>query len=128
MRGTGHSRGSKERGMTADLIAFCGLNCVACPAWRGLARTSEEERGRLAQEWSTETLLLTAKDLDCEGCVGPDDQLAPFCRGCDIRQCGTERNVLNCAHCPDYPCGKLEKTPMEAKRRLKEIRAGLSSS
>ena len=107
-----------------ELIAFCGLDCAQCPAWRGLARTREEERAKLAEEWSTETHPLIAKDLDCEGCVGPDDQLVSFCRACDIRRCGTERNVLNCASCADYPCGKLERTPEEAKSKLAEIRAG----
>jgi len=114
--------------MTDPIIAFCGLICTDCPAWRGLARTSAEERARLAREWSTEAFPLTAKDLDCEGCVGPDDQLAPFCRGCDTRHCGTKREVLNCAHCADYPCEKLEKTPAEAKRRLGEIRAGMDAA
>lgn len=108
--------------MTEPIIAFCGLVCNECPAWRGLARTGEEERARLAQEWSTPAFPLTAKDLDCEGCIGPDDQLVAFCRDCDIRRCGTEREVLNCAHCPDYPCEKLEKTAPAAKRRLEQLR------
>jgi hypothetical protein len=110
-----------------ELIAFCGLDCAQCPAWRGLARTSEEARGEFAKQWSTKSYPLTAKDLDCEGCVGPDDQLVSFCRSCEIRLCGTERGVLNCAHCADHPCEKLGKTPPEAKARLAEIRAGILS-
>ena len=111
-----------------ELIAFCGLDCAQCPAWRGLARTSVEERARLAREWSTDRYSLTAKDLDCEGCVGPDDQLVAFCRDCDIRRCGTEREVLNCAHCTDYSCARLEKTAPEAKARLAELRGAMGAT
>jgi hypothetical protein len=111
--------------VTDPIIAFCGLICTECPAWRGLARTSEEERARLAREWSTEAFPLTARGLDCEGCVGPDDQLVAFCGDCEIRRCGTERDVLNCAHCSDYPCGKLEKTGPEAKANLERLHDSL---
>lgn len=111
--------------MTDPIIACCGLICNECPAWRGLARTSEEARARWAQEWSTEALPLTAKDLDCEGCIGPDDQLAAFCRDCDIRRCGTARGVSNCAHCADFPCEKLERAAAEARATLERLRREL---
>ncbi len=30
------------------------------------------------------------------------------CGTCEIRACGLERGVVNCAHCADYACEKLE--------------------
>jgi len=28
---------------------------------------------------------------------------------CDIRACGMERGVVNCAYCDDYGCEKIER-------------------
>ena len=45
-----------------------------------------------------------------------------------MRACGLERGVLNCAHCEDYACEKLEGflgfVP-DARAILDGIRAGL---
>jgi hypothetical protein len=44
---------------------------------------------------------------------------------CDIRKCGSDRKVLNCAHCVDYPCDKLDNfhaAVNEAKAKLEAIR------
>jgi hypothetical protein len=47
---------------------------------------------------------------------------------CEIRKCGKEKGVINCAHCSDYACEKLvkffEMVP-DAKTRLDEIKAKL---
>ncbi len=32
-----------------------------------------------------------------------------FCETCQVRQCGMEKNVSNCAYCGDYPCDKLNE-------------------
>jgi aerobic-type carbon monoxide dehydrogenase small subunit (CoxS/CutS family) len=47
---------------------------------------------------------------------------------CEIRKCGMEKGVKNCAYCIDYSCQKLtaflENSP-EAKETLEEIREQL---
>ncbi len=106
----------------SKLIAFCGLSCTDCPAYLAGGRFSEEDRVKTAAEWSTDSFPLTATDIDCHGCIGADDQLVSFCRACDIRKCGVEKNVDICADCREYPCEKLEKTPTEAKAMLAELR------
>ncbi len=104
------------------LIAFCGRSCTDCPAFLGVRRSTPEARAKLAAEWSTEASPLTPEDIDCHGCIGADDQLISFCRDCDIRACGIEKDVSTCAECGDYPCRKLEKVPPEAKAALEGVR------
>jgi hypothetical protein len=62
---------------------------------------------------------------DCDGCKAPDGRLFTGCAGCKIRLCASERNLINCAWCNDYPCGKLENHFVydpESRSRLDEIR------
>ena len=44
----------------------------------------------------------------CDGCLGSDGRKCGYCFVCQIRACGMERNVVNCAYCDDYACEKLE--------------------
>ena len=71
---------------------------------------------------------LTADDVTgCGGCKGDTEQL--FCNeDCKIRPCASEKGILNCAHCTDYPCDKLEpafKADPNAKILLDFINATL---
>ena len=49
-------------------------------------------------------------------------QLLPVC---EIRKCGMDKGVKNCAYCADYGCDKLlkffEMAP-QAREKLEEIR------
>ena len=58
----------------------------------------------------------------------PNCQKGAHCYDCEIRACGMTVGVVNCAHCPDYACSKLESffnfVP-DARLVLDEIRAGL---
>jgi hypothetical protein len=52
-----------------------------------------------------------------------------YCSQCKVRQCAIERDVKNCAHCPDYGCGIIgeffEIAPV-AKTSLDAIHASLN--
>lgn len=32
-----------------------------------------------------------------------------LCKDCDVRQCGLEKKLENCACCGEYPCEKLDR-------------------
>ena len=89
-------------------IAFCGLDCGACPAFHAAERLTIEERQAVAEKWNVEFGgTHTAADIDCVGCTH-DGRHAPYCEnGCDIRKCGVEKAVATCAECSDYGCEKL---------------------
>jgi len=72
---------------------------------------------------------MTLGDINCDGCT-TGKEVIPFCEACDVRKCGLEKGVKNCAYCAEYPCKKLEglwdllQAP-KAKGVLDEIRKTL---
>lgn len=116
--------------MTMD-IAYCGLDCAACPAYHAVERLTAEERQAVADKWTAEFGgNHTVADIDCVGCAAMGTH-TPYCSMCEIRKCGVEKAVLTCAECSDYGCEKLvaflANVP-EAKANLEARRAGQSST
>ena len=63
----------------------------------------------------------------CEGCKSAGERLIPSCRGCSIRKCASERQVVTCAHCGEYlSCDDpaWESYP-ELRTHLDQIRSSL---
>jgi hypothetical protein len=114
----------------AEIIAYCGLNCGGCPAY---IATQADDRGgleRVAAEWREQfnSPEITADSIVCDGCLASNGRLAGYCAICEIRACAIERGVVNCAHCADYACEKLEgffSHAAEARQTLDAIRAAL---
>jgi hypothetical protein len=90
------------------IIAFCGLICNECPAYVAKRTNNDEMRKETAAKWSSEDFPLKAEDINCDGCT-TEDELMKFCMMCEVRKCGLEKGVQNCAYCEDYSCEKLEK-------------------
>jgi hypothetical protein len=113
------------------ILAFCGILCSECPAFVATQAGDEEALAKQAAEWSSEEYPLTAGDLVCDGCIYTDKRVTKFCLDCDVRHCALEKGVENCAHCDDFPCGKLEKPwsmSVDARTTLEEIRKMLKGS
>jgi len=90
------------------IIAICGLVCSDCRAYIATQKNDDDARERVAKLWSTETKRLKPVDINCDGCsIGK--RLYQFCSSCQVRKCGLERSMTNCAYCTEYPCEKLEK-------------------
>jgi hypothetical protein len=111
------------------IIAFCGLDCSECGAFIATKENSDAKRGEIAKEWSKAFgHEFKPEDINCYGCLDTTGPHIGYCSICEIRKCGTEKEVENCAYCIDYACEKLEKfhehTP-EAKKRLEVIRQKL---
>jgi hypothetical protein len=115
--------------MMNDLIAFCGLDCSECGALIATREDDDEKRKEVAAQWSAEFKAdIKPGDINCLGCGSKVGPLFSHCRVCEIRACGHEKAVLNCAYCQDYACDKLstflEHVP-EAKVRLDQIRLSI---
>ena len=64
----------------------------------------------------------------CDGCLAFEGRNCGQCSESKIRACGIERKVLNCAHCEDYACEKLEDFfgfAPDAKATLDEVKQSL---
>ena len=71
---------------------------------------------------------LTPEAINCRGCTSGEGVLFQHCTVCEIRKCGVARGVVNCAHCDDYACEKLEeffKMVPDCRTTLDGIRSGL---
>jgi hypothetical protein len=112
-----------------EMIAFCGLNCKKCGAFLATRDNDDQKRAKVAQLWSKEFKTdINPEDINCVGCLSEGENLFNYAKVCEIRKCGKEKGVVNCAYCHDFVCEKLEKffkMAPSAKKRLKQIRAKL---
>ena len=111
------------------MIAYCGLVCTDCPAYIATQTDNRTLLESTAKQWSEQFHVTIPPDsILCDGCLAQSDRLCAHCYECNIRACGIQHQVANCAVCPDYGCeqiqGFLAQAP-EAKKVLEQIRAGL---
>lgn len=112
------------------IVAYCGLVCSECEAYVATQANDLETLERLAQHAREEFGVedATVETTMCDGCLAESGRQIAYCATCEIRACGVERGVVNCAHCADYACEKLEgffaQVP-DARSVLDEIRASL---
>jgi hypothetical protein len=107
-------------------LAYCGLDCAACPAFHAVERLTVQQRQDVAEQWNKEYGgNHTVADIDCLGCTVTEGHHAPYCAQCEIRSCAAGRAVASCAECADYGCARLSgfvagapeaKANLEARR------------
>jgi hypothetical protein len=90
------------------MIAMYGLDCSDCIAFIATQKDDDNLREKVVEAWSTEKEHLRPEDVDCDGCTA-GKRLHSFCQVCEVRKCGLQRDIENCAYCNKFPCGKLEK-------------------
>ena len=106
-------------------ISICGLDCDACPAYIVHQTGDRALQEKTAKEWSAAYgAAITPEMVDCVSCRVVEGVHIGHCFECEVRKCGMEKQVENCALCADYPCtiisGFMEKVP-PAKAKLQEI-------
>ena len=90
-------------------IAYCGLDCLKCPAYIAKRENDNELRIKTAKSWSSHGFKVEPDQINCDGCHS-EGELIDFCSSCLVRNCAVERELNTCANCVDYPCAeKLEK-------------------
>ena len=123
MMGAGCMQGNKRDG---KMLAMCGLDCAACPAYIAYKTNDQALREKTAAEWSKQfNVPMKAADINCVGCLKTKGPQIKHCAECDIRKCGLGRKVKNCALCDDYLCDKISKfiaNVPPAKANLGEVR------
>jgi hypothetical protein len=113
----------------SEMIAYCGLDCVECRAFKATQAKDYELKRQIAKHWSDQgEIKFKPEDIDCNGCKS--DTISGFCRKiCKIRPCAQERQVKTCAHCDNYPCDILKeflsKEEAVATKNLEKIRKTL---
>lgn len=109
-----------------EIVAYCGLVCTECPAYKATIKNDNKARAKIAEEWSRKYQHnFKTDDINCIGCLAVSGVQINNCKVCEIRKCGSDRKVLNCAYCVEYPCDKLNSflaRVVEAKAKLEAIR------
>ncbi len=110
-------------------IAFCGLICTECPTFIATKNDDDAKRKETAEYWSKKyNADIKPGDINCEGCLTTTGKVFNYCTVCEIRKCGQDKGVENCAYCGDYSCKQLDEfftfVP-ECKMTLDEIKQGL---
>lgn len=115
------------------LIAYCGIDCAKCPAYR-FPRLGEKLGMRrlfqslLRRGMKSKGLEQPPGDIVCDGCTTIDARCLKPCLSCAVRCCAMETGVENCAACAEYPCEPLQKVWQvtvfrDAESRSRELRA-----
>lgn len=93
----------------AKIVAVCGIICTECPAFVATQENDDSKRIQVAEEWSKAyNSEIKPEQINCNGCL-PGLGIHQQLHVCEIRKCGIEREVQNCAHCGDYKCDKLSE-------------------
>ena len=110
------------------LIAKCGLDCSECNAYKAYANNDEVLRKKTAEVWSQQYgHSVKPEDINCAGCTDLKGAHIGYCAQCEVRACGIQHNIPNCASCPEYGCEKLTKfwaMAPAAKANLEALRKG----
>jgi hypothetical protein len=113
------------------MIAYCGLVCTDCEAYMATQANDMDALERMAaraREQFNEPGITVASAM-CDGCLAKSDRLCGYCYECQVRACGRERGVANCAYCADYGCDKLQTfwgMAAQARNILDGIRAEMA--
>ncbi len=110
----------------SEIVAYCGLVCSVCPAYQATQNNDNAARARLAAAWTKQhNREVKPEEINCDGCLPSGQRRIDYCSMCEIRKCGTDKKVLNCAYCVQYPCDKLIKFQAlvpDAKTKLESIK------
>ena len=115
--------------MAERMVAYCGLVCTDCEAYLATQADDWEALEKLAVRARQEYGMVdaTAEGSRCNGCLAVSGSQIAYCDQCGIRACARERDLPNCAHCPDYACEQLTSffAMAHSQAVLDEIRQGL---
>jgi hypothetical protein len=90
-------------------ISICGLDCASCGAFIATQADDIQAKEKVAAEWRAmyNAPGIVLNYVTCDGCLSNSGRLGGHCSECDIRACGMEHHVENCASCPEYACERI---------------------
>ena len=113
-------------GNSISKIAFCGLDCMKCPAYMATLSGYKYSKEKIAQEWSKVfDADIDPDDINCMGCKSKSGTCFSYCYECSIRLCALARNIDTCSDCSEYPCVDLKEffeLVYDAKQNLENFR------
>lgn len=108
------------------IVAACGLDCAACPAFIATAADDLPALAKLAEDWGRQFgFSATPEEVRCHGCHAVDGVQIGHCAQCGVRLCAVGKGHDTCAACADFGCATMksfvDQIP-EARARLESLR------
>jgi len=107
------------------LIGSCGLDCAKCEGYIATQAGDDDQRAKVAREWSARySADIKPEQVNCDGCRAEGRKFS-HCNVCEVRLCGIDKGVENCAGCAEYPCaqlGEFFQAAPEARAALEALR------
>lgn len=109
-----------------NMMAYCGLLCSDCNAYKATVSNDDELRKATAEEWGKMfSADIKPESINCLGCKSMEVRFS-HCDVCQIRACGSEKKLGHCGECSQFgDCGMLEeilKHVPEARERLVKLK------
>ncbi|MCX8043649.1 MAG: DUF3795 domain-containing protein [Desulfobacterota bacterium] len=90
------------------MIACCGLECTACPAYIATKQDNDMLRKETAALWGRQLgVEVDPESISCDGCLNSGRHL-DYCAICRIRPCCREKNLQNRTQCAHSMCDILK--------------------
>ena len=87
-----------------QISAHCGLVCTDCEAYIATQANDlaalEQMSTRAREEFGMTNA--SAESAMCDGCLTDEEKKCGYCFECQVRACGVEKSIANCAYCLDY--------------------------
>lgn len=106
------------------MIAYCGLDCEKCDAYKATVNDDQKLREETAKKWSEWNKVFISPDqINCEGCRA-DGKKTVFCdKLCGIRICAAGKRYETCGDCPELDrcdtVGMIVRNNPDALKNLK---------
>jgi hypothetical protein len=93
-----------------EILSRCGFRCDLCPAYNPNIKSFDDKK-KVSEKWQQYFgFYLEPEKIGCDGCIENSITLDV---NCPVRPCLNERQLNNCAYCPDFDCEKI-KSRMDA--------------
>jgi len=90
------------------MTAYCGIQCVVCPAYKATVNDDNRMRQETAGQWSKMYKHdIKPEQINCLGCRS--EKHFGYCDMCEIRACCRAKSLKHCGRCMDFACSKVTR-------------------
>ena len=83
-------------------IAYCGLDCAECDAYKATQNNDQMLREKVAVEWTKMyNFAFTPDMINCTSCTGDGVKIG-HCSDCEMRRCSSGKGLVNCGACGEF--------------------------
>ena len=84
------------------MIAFCGLDCAGCDAYKATQANDQALKEKTAAEWTKKFgFNFLPEMINCTSCRGNGAKVG-YCSECGIRKCASGKGLENCGACSEF--------------------------